>query len=197
MTEGVDSQASDSAVVTRVKSPWSWRLKVARQLWYVAEASLFRFSPRVCYRFRVWLLRLFGAQVDWSARIRGSVTIECPWNLTIGHSVIVGDRVILYALGPIVLDDLVMVSQGCHLCSGTHDERYQSLPLVLGHIVIGKNCWIAADVFVGPRAVVGERTVVGARSGVFGDLPAGKVCVGQPARPVRERVFLDDSELLP
>ena len=45
----------------------------------------------------------------------------------------------------------------------------------------------AADVFVGPGVTVGTGTVVGARSSVFADLPAWTVCVGSPARPVKER----------
>ncbi|CAN0530686.1 unnamed protein product, partial [Laminaria digitata] len=51
--------------------------------------------------------------------------------------------------------------------------------------------WIAADVFVAPGVTIGEESVIGARSSVFTDLPAWKVCVGSPAKPVRDRVMKD------
>jgi putative colanic acid biosynthesis acetyltransferase WcaF len=47
--------------------------------------------------------------------------------------------------------------------------------------------WLAADVFVGPGVTVGTGAVVGARSNVFTDLPPWKVCVGSPAKPVKDR----------
>ena len=87
------------------------------------------------------------------------------------------------------LGDRVTVSQYAHLCAGTHDHTLRGMPLVPKPIVLEDDVWIAADVFVGPGVRVGAGTVVGARSSVFGDLPAWKVCVGNPARPVSDRVI--------
>ena len=89
------------------------------------------------------------------------------------------------------LGDRVTVSQYAHLCAGTHDHTRRAMPLVPKPIVLGDDVWIAADVFVGPGVRVRTGTVVGARSSVFGDLPAWKVCVGTPARPVADRVLTD------
>ena len=60
-------------------------------------------------------------------------------------------------------------------------------PLVVKPIVIGRWCWIAADVFIAPGVSIGDGTVVGARSSVFKDLPGWVVAAGSPAKPVRER----------
>ena len=54
-------------------------------------------------------------------------------------------------------------------------------------IVIGENVWLAADVFVGPGVTIGELAVVGARSVVVRDLPARKICVGNPCRAAKDR----------
>jgi putative colanic acid biosynthesis acetyltransferase WcaF len=171
----------------RTQSSWSFREKLTRLMWYFVQGTFFRFSPRVCYGWRSFLLRLFGAKVGRGARIRSTVRIEIPWNLTIGAETIIGDDVILYALGPITVGDRVTISQLSHLCAGTHDYTRPSFPLVRAPITIGDDVWIAADVFVGPGVRVGTGTVVGARSGVFSDLPEWKVCVGTPAKPVGER----------
>ena len=172
-------------------SPWSTRAKLGRILWGLAAAVFFRLSPRPCYRWRNWLLRRFGASIHSTARIRPSVDIEIPWHLSIGANSSVGDRAILYCLAPVTLGDRVTVSQYAHLCAGTHDPTRRSMPLVPKPIVLEDDVWIAADVFVGPGVRVGTGTVVGARSAVFGDLPAWKICVGTPARPVRDRKLAD------
>jgi len=119
------------------------------------------------------------------------VTVEVPWNLTVGARTVVGDFVILYCLGETTLGDRVTVSQYAHLCAGTHDYTRADFPLLRLPIVIGDDAWVAADVFVGPGVAIGAGTVVGARSNVFGDLPAWKVCVGSPARAVKDRILED------
>jgi len=174
----------------RLNSEWTFRQKLARQLWYWVQATLFRLSPRPMYRWRNWLLRRFGAQVDRTARIRSTVTIEVPWHLTVGVETVVGDGVILYCLGTITLGARVTVSQYSHLCAGTHDHTRAEFPLLRPPITVGDDVWIATDVFVGPGVTVAEGVVVGARSSVFTNLPAWTVCVGSPAKVVKPRLLM-------
>jgi putative colanic acid biosynthesis acetyltransferase WcaF len=173
-------------------SPWGTRAKIGRALWYLVEATLFRYSPRPLYRWRNWLLRRFGARVHPTARIRPTATVEVPWHLTVGPDAIVGDHVILYCLGEVTIGARAVVSQYAHLCAGTHDHTRRSFPLLKAPISVGADCWIAADVFVGPGVSIGEGTVVGARSSVFKDLPPWTMCVGSPAKPVAARVLRDE-----
>jgi putative colanic acid biosynthesis acetyltransferase WcaF len=163
-----------------------------RFLWYFVEATFFRYSPRPFYRWRNFLLRLFGANVHKSCRIRSSVKIEVPWHLTVGAETIIGDDVILYCLGPVTIGERVTISQLAHLCAGTHDFTRRDFPLLRPPIVISNDVWIAADVFVGPGVTVGAGAVVGARSSVFHDLPEWHICVGNPAKPIKRRIMVDD-----
>ena len=55
-------------------------------------------------------------------------------------------------------------------------------------ITIEEKCWLATDTYVAPGVTIGAGTVVGARSSVFKDLPSGKICIGNPAKPIRDRV---------
>jgi putative colanic acid biosynthesis acetyltransferase WcaF len=82
-----------------------------------------------------------------------------------------------------------MISQYSHICAGTHDHTQPNLPLLRPPITIDDDVWIAADVFVGPGVTIAQGAVVGARSSVFKDLPAWKICVGHPARPISDRVY--------
>lgn len=168
-------------------SPWSTRQKIGRVLWSIIAATLFGLSPRPMYRWRAWLLRLFGAKVDRTARIHPTVRIAIPWHLTVGAGSSIGDRAIVYSLGPITIGARVTVSQYAHLCAGTHDFDDEAMPLLRPPIFVEDDAWIAADAFVGPGVRVGAGAIVGARSSAFGDVPAWTICVGSPARPLRER----------
>lgn len=173
----------------RSRSPYTLRENLKRAVWSAAWALLFRPSPRNAYRWRAWLLRRFGARLGRNVRIRPSTSVEIPWNLDLGDDVSIGDHVILYALGPIRLGDRSFVSQYAHLCAGTHDHTRPDYPLLRPPIVIGEDCWIAADAFVGPDVTIGDRTVVGARASVFADLPPDVIAFGNPAKPVKPREF--------
>ena len=158
------------------------------QLWWIAEAILFRPSPQVLYGWRRFLLRCFGAKIGKGVIIRPTVRTQFPWKLTIGDYSWVGDDVVLYSLGTISIGSHAVVSQKSYLCAGTHDYTKTDFPILGLPVVIEDECWLATDVYVAPGVTIGRGTVVGARSSVFKSLPAGMVCMGSPARVIKERV---------
>lgn len=171
------------------------REKLIRVAWNIVQATLFRASPRRADAWRSMLLRLFGARVGRGCLIRSTIKVEVPWNLSIGTGAQIGEQAIIYNLGPIWIGDHAVISQFTHLCAGTHDFARSDFPLLKARIAIGAYAWVAADCYVGPSISIGEGCVVGARSNVFNDLPAWKICVGSPAKPVKDRPFrrVDDS----
>jgi putative colanic acid biosynthesis acetyltransferase WcaF len=171
----------------RSRSPWSFTMKVRRVLWMVAGALLFRTSFHNWYPWRSWLLRRFGARIGRGVRIRPTVKIEMPWNLSIDDHAAVGDYAILYSLGPITIGRHAVISQYAHLCAGTHDYHQPDFPLICPPITIGPEVWVAADAFVGPDVTIGERAVVGARATVMKDVPPGDIVAGNPARVLKKR----------
>jgi putative colanic acid biosynthesis acetyltransferase WcaF len=184
-TTANDQRRLDIAA-NRTASKWSRKELAGRLLWELAR-PLFAWSPRPLWGWRRMLLRLFGARIGCEVHICPSVLITIPWNLTIGDQSAVGDRVILYALGPITLAERVTVSQGAHLCAGTHDYRDPSMPLLKPPIIIESDTWICADAFVGPGVRVGAQAIVGARCVVTKDVEQGAILIGNPARLLRQR----------
>jgi putative colanic acid biosynthesis acetyltransferase WcaF len=170
-------------------SPYRRSETLARWLWLLVEKTLFRWSPRPCHAWRAWLLRCFGAKIDRVGEVVvfPTVTVHFPWKLTLESRAMLGPHVRVYNIAPIRLGFGANVSQFSHLCAGGHDYTRWELPTTFGPISIGDNAWIAADVFVGPGVSIGELTVVGARSVVVSDLPARKICVGHPCRPIKDR----------
>lgn len=169
------------------QTPNSRREIARRWLWAVVQATFFRCSPRGLHRFRVGLLRLFGAQVASDLRVYPTARIIYPWKLSCEGRVLIGPGVNIYNLANVTLRYGAQLSQGVHLCAGTHDFLQWSMPLVTRPIAIGRNVWLGAEVFVGPGVNIGDLAVVGARSVVVRDLPACMICVGHPCRPVKAR----------
>ena len=60
-------------------------------------------------------------------------------------------------------------------------------------IVIGDDVWIAAKASVFQGSTIGPNAVIGAHALVKGNIPAGAVAVGVPARVVRYRQVLDNT----
>ena len=132
------------------------------------------------------LLRLFGAKVGRDVHVYPTVRITIPWNLTLGEQCAVGDRAILYALGPITIGARTTVSQGAHICAGSHDYLRHDMLLTKQPIMIGSDTWICADAFVGPGVIVGDRAIVGARAVVMKDVAQDAIVVGNPAYQIKK-----------
>lgn len=180
----------------RVFLPQSLRERLAGMLWTAIRVPLFQITPTAMNGWRTAMLRLFGAKIGSHCVIHQTVRIDFPWNLVLESKVVIEHRVIINCMGTVTIGEGTRVSQYAHLCAGTHDYRDRHMPIVRKPITIGKEVWIAADAFVGPGVSIGDGSLLAARSSAFGDLPAGQVCVGEPARPQKAR-FTDDDELPP
>ena len=170
----------------RAARPYSRREYVGRILWMLAS-PLFRFSPRTLFGWRRFLLRCFGAKVGERVHIYPSVLIEIPWNLSIDDDASIGERVLVYSLGPVEIGARATVSHNAHLCAGSHDYRSPALPLLRLPIRIGEEAWVCAQAFLGPGSEIGKGAVVGAGAVSNGKVEPWTVVAGNPAVFVKRR----------
>lgn len=159
---------------------------VLRVFWGLCR-PLFRFSPRLCWGWRRFLLRCFGAKVGENTQIFPSVRIFAPWHFEIGADSSIGFDALIYNLGPIIIGDRVTVSQRAHLCAGTHNYKAPAMTLQKPPINIGDEAWICADAFVGPGVDIGPGSVVAAASVVIKTVEEWTVVGGNPARTIKRR----------
>ncbi|MDG1398375.1 MAG: putative colanic acid biosynthesis acetyltransferase [Polaribacter sp.] len=177
--------------LNKFKLPENFRGRnaITVQLWWLVQSTLFRASPQILYGFRRFLLRLFGAKIGRKVIVRPSVKITYPWKLSIGDFSWIGDDVDLYTLGDIEIGNNVVISQRSYLCTGSHDYSKYDFPIYTKKIIIRDECWIATDVFIAPGVTVESGSVVGARSSVYKNLPSNKICIGNPAEIIRDRIY--------
>jgi putative colanic acid biosynthesis acetyltransferase WcaF len=167
---------------------FSLRNRAARALWSAVWLLLFRISPRPFHAWRCFLLRCFGAKLGRGCHIYPGVIVWAPWNLECGDNVGAGDRAILYNQARITLGNGSVISQGAHLCTGTHNYNSEKFELLAFPIRIGARAWVCAEAFVHPGIEVGEGAVIGARAVVTEDMPAWMVCAGHPCQPIKARL---------
>lgn len=166
--------------------------RLYRVVWIVTWACLAAWTPPPLRAWRRFLLRAFGARVAATANIYGSARIWSPRNLILEDYACIGPKANVYAMAPIRLGIHALVSQGAHLCAGTHDIDDPAFQLKARPIVIGAYAWIAAEAFVGPGVTVGTGAVLGARGCAFRDLDDWTVYIGNPAQSLRLRRKIDE-----
>lgn len=188
----IDKQAlQDKAALVDISKydyQFSLKNKIARVLWNITYLFLFRpFAPEIFKKWRLLLLKVFGAEIDWSVGVYASTKIWAPWNLKMEVNSCIGPKVDCYNQGKISIGRNTIISQKCYLCASSHDITDPKHTLIIRPIVIEDQVWIAADAFVGPGVKICQGAVVGARSAVFKEVGPWAVVRGNPATFVKER----------
>lgn len=173
------------------------REKLLRQLWLLVYTVLFRPTPRgLLHGWRRMLLRCFGAKIGQGSRIAPSCFVWAPWNLELGDYSVLADGVDCYTMDKIAIGSKVAVSQRSYLCTGTHETSSLRRPLKTAPISIADHAWVAAEALVMPGCAIGEGCVIGARAVVRSNMPPWQICVGDPCRPVKERLLDEGSSAI-
>jgi putative colanic acid biosynthesis acetyltransferase WcaF len=162
---------------------------VKRVLWYYANALFFKTGLFPFYGLKVFLLRLFGAQIGRKVEIKPCVNIKYPWFLTIGDEVWIGENVWIDNLVMITIGSNVCISQGAVLLTGSHDYKKPSFNLVTGNIVLEDGVWIGALSIVNQGVTIASHAVLTSGSVATKNLEAYSVYQGNPAVKIRERVI--------
>ncbi len=158
-------------------------------LWRVIGRRLFRWSLHNAYRYRCALLRFFGAEVGAAVKIRSSVSIDCPWNMSFGRKSMIGDECVFWAERPLAVGDRSVISQYCVVSTwAVHGEPGRPTRCA-EPIDIGDDVWIAAECYVGPGVAVANGVVVGSRSVVEPCPEPWSIYAGDPIRRLGEREY--------
>lgn len=167
--------------------------RLYRLSWAATWLLLAAWTPPPMRAWRRWLLRRFGARIAPTANVYGSARIWSPANLVMDDHAAIGPRAIVYSMGMVTIGRYAVISQGAHLCAGTHDIEDSAFQLRARPITIGARAWIAAEAFVGPGVSIGEGAVLGARACAMRDIAPWAICAGNPAQMLRERrIRFDD-----
>ena len=131
--------------------------------------------------------RFIRHAVERHPYVVGAHGFECAIHPT-AH---VGNAILNATSGRIVIDEYVSFGHGVSILAGTHDvqkrdlARQTTIPSDGYGVHIERGAWIATNaVVIGPSRI-GAHAVVASGAVVVGDVPAGAVVGGVPARVLR------------
>jgi putative colanic acid biosynthesis acetyltransferase WcaF len=156
-------------------------------VWYYAWPLLCGWTPKPANRWRLMVLKLFGARIYGTPFVHQRARIHIPWHLTMHDGAALGDRANAYSLAEIEICEGATVAQETYLCTGTHDLTSPAMNLMVGKITVGRNAFVGARAFVLPGVSIAEDAVVGACAVVSRSVERADVVVGAPARVVGRR----------
>tara|TARA_A100001015_G_C14974971_1_gene706841 strand:- start:749 stop:1180 length:432 start_codon:yes stop_codon:yes gene_type:complete len=134
--------------------------------------------------WRLFILKIFGANISGIPFVHSTAKIEIPWHLIMMHRACLGDRANAYSLAKIEVHEGATVAQEAYLCTGTHDFKSPTLQLVTEEIIVEKNAFIGARAVILPGVKISENSVVGAMSVVTKDVGNQQIVAGNPARKI-------------
>ena len=167
---------------------FSLKNKISRLVWNLCRIILFRpFASRLFIKWRVLVLKCFGAKMEWSSNVYASVKIWAPWNLQMANNSTLGPHVDCYNQAKISIGANTIISQKTYLCASTHDYNQADFPLLLKPITIGNGVWVAANAFIGPGVTLENYVVVAACAVVVNNVEEYTIVGGNPARNIKVR----------
>lgn len=178
------------AVDFKYQNNFSLKQKAKRMMWNITYSLLFRPTigrMRVFHRWRVFLLKAFGATTCSSNVFFPTIRVWAPWNLSTGMNVAIDEDVDIYNVAPITIGHFVSISRRAFICTPSHDISDIRRPLTYKPITIGNGVWIGAEAIICPGVTIGDGAVVAAGAVVVKDVPAWTVVGGNPAKVIKER----------
>ena len=172
---------------TEYRNSLSLRNRLGRLLWAVVHAIFFRPSPTPLFGWRRFLVRLFGARVDPTAKVYPSTRIWAPWNLVMERGSCLGPEVYCYNVALVHMGVDSTASFRSFLCTASHDIHHPERPLVTAPIRLERGAYVFADAFIGMNVTLGEGSVAAARAVIVKDVAAYDIVGGNPARVIGRR----------
>jgi len=158
-------------------------------IWYYVNIFFFKSSFSVVNRFKIFLLRAFGANIGIGVVIKPCVNIKYPWKLSVGNYSWIGENVWIDNLGVVTIGQSVSISQGAMLLTGNHNFKKITFDLIVGKIVLEDGVWIGAKSIVCPNVHCFSHAVLAVQSVATANLEPYKIYGGNPAVEIRDRVI--------
>lgn len=119
------------------------------------------------------------------------VYFKYPWLISIGDDVSINRGASFFpgmlCKARITIGNGVRIAPNVSLCAAGHDPDDPNLADIASPITVGDGAWLGAGCTLLPGACIGPGAVVAAGAVVRGEVPAGAIVAGVPARLVRMR----------
>jgi putative colanic acid biosynthesis acetyltransferase WcaF len=169
------------------RSYFSLGEKIKLRLWMFINSTIFRYTPYFSHKYRILLLRLFGAKIAWNCSISRKATIEQPWNLEMGDLASLAEGVWILCREKVLIGSKTCIGKDVGITSGSHNVNSLNFEAVNKPVVIGNNVWIINKSYILPGITIGDWAVIGACTLVNKDVKEFEIVGGNPAKFIKTR----------
>jgi putative colanic acid biosynthesis acetyltransferase WcaF len=162
---------------------------IKRLLWYYVNSVFLKGSLFPSSRVKVFLLRLFGAEIGERVIIKPGVNVKYPWHLTIGNDAWIGENAWIDSLVSVTIGNNVCISQGAVLLTGSHNYKKATFDLITRSVILEDGTWIGAGAMVNLGVTVATHAVLTSGSVATKNLEAYSIYQGNPAVKIRSRIM--------
>ena len=163
--------------------------KIKQLCWYFTNILFFKNSFIISSTLKVFLLKLFGAEVGIGVRIKPCVNIKYPWKLQIGKYSWIGEEVWIDNLDDVIIGDNVILSQGALILTGSHDPSKETFDFTSLPVIMEDGTWIGARAVVYGGVTCHSHSILGINAVAESNLQAYTIYKGNPAVPVLRRMI--------
>jgi hypothetical protein len=119
-----------------------------------------------------------------------SLEIGPGGRLVIGDGVFIGRHTVVVASEQVELGEGTLIAEQCSIRDQDHQvepaKRLQEAGARTAPVILEPNVWLGAGVRVLRGSRIGQGSVIGANAVVRGEIPAGVIAGGVPARVLRQ-----------
>jgi putative colanic acid biosynthesis acetyltransferase WcaF len=178
--------------LNKFENSWYWKNYnrssfLKRVIWFFASNIFLNSYLPIPIFFKIFLLRLFGAEIGQGVVIKPKVNVKYPWLLTIGDYSWIGEEVWIDNLAMVKIGKNVCISQGAMLLTGNHDFSKPTFDLKIGNITLEDGVWIGAKAIVCPGVTCFSHSVLAVGSVASKNLEANIIYRGNPAIQIKSR----------
>lgn len=111
-------------------------------------------------KYKVWILRLFGARVGQHIVLKPRINIHMPWNFTCGDYCWIGEGVEIFNFENVTIGSHCCISQNVSIFAAGHNYRSPCLEYYNLPVTIRDGVWLCANSIICPGVVVETDTVL-------------------------------------
>ncbi|TXB63715.1 colanic acid biosynthesis acetyltransferase WcaF [Vicingus serpentipes] len=163
--------------------------KLTLLTWYCFNAIFLNSYLIPFSAFKIFILKLFGAQIGKGVVIKPKVNIKYPWKLIIGNYSWIGEEVWIDNLDMVSIGKNCCLSQGSFLLCGNHNYKKSTFDLMVGPIKLKDGSWIGAKATVCPGITLEENSILTVGSIATKNLEPNGIYSGNPAIKIKNRII--------
>lgn len=141
---------------------------------------------KLTYGARSFAWRLAFPGSPKNLRVLGAIKTEVINNIILGDNVTINHGCYLHGRGVLKIGSNSHLSPYVMINTGLLDVSDPDRLHKTGDVSIGDDVWLATNVIVNPGVKIGNGVVVGSGAVVTRDLPEYTLCLGVPAKAVKE-----------